>query len=204
LNIEERELVYELYKKQKHNKEVVKQFYENLNRGQWEDIIKLFHEDFFIPVPDFINSEMLQLKNQDIEFAETFYNENHTRLTELGKLKNMSYIWPPTNKKELLDVMKLEAEYEKVSVKVFNIYAENDIVMVTRSYKITEIVSQVTTNRIVHDRFLMEDSKIRQTESFHDYLAILIQVGRIIHQEKNEIKVQNYLDNLKKLGIIQT
>lgn len=203
MKITDKELIYQQYLDQENNKNVVRKFYDNLNNELWGEIIKLFHDNYFLSVDGFIDNELGELKNSNRKFVETFFEENHKKLSELGKSKNMKYVWPPTNTKELVDIMKLEAEFEKVSVKIFNIYADGNIVFVTRSYKLTEAVSKVTTNRIVHDRFLMEDGKIRQTESYHNHLSTLIEAGRVVFQQNDVIKVQNYLDNLKKLGIIQ-
>lgn len=169
----------------------------------WDEIIELFHVDFFTPIPDFIDPEVEELKHNDRRFIRAFFTDNHKKLTELGRERNMEYVWPPTNKKELINIMKLEAEYEKVSIKVFNLVAENNIVFVTRSYKLTEVVTKTTTKQLVHDRFLMEDGKIRQTESYHDYLSILLQVGKVVYQENNQIKINNYLENLRKMGILE-
>ena len=194
---------YRLYLKQEHNKKIINQFYNYLNNEKWNEIIELFHEDFFTPIPDFIDPEVEELKHSGLQFIRTFFTDNHKKLTELGRKRNMEYIWPPTNKNELINIMKLEAEYEKVSINVFNLVAENNIVFVTRSYRLTEVVTKTTTNQLVHDRFLLEDGKIRQTESFYDSLSILLQVGKVTYQENNQIKINNYLENLRKIGILQ-
>lgn len=203
MKIEDKEEVYQRFIRQENHKKVVLQFYNSINAHNWDKVEELMHKDFPNPPQQFLDPEFLELRRKYMNLMQPYFETNNKKLAELGKDINITFKMPPTNLKEIIDIMKLEAKFENPSHKIFNIFAEDNIVIVISSWEFTEVTTHVTTEAISHSVLLLEDNKIRGIETSNDFLDILVQIGKIAYDENDEIKINAYLNNLKKLGIIK-
>ena len=178
-----------------NNKEVVKQFYEAINTKNWELLKTLLHDEYHSGDVGAYIVEVTKTKtNPFIEFFKLLGWDNE--VIKEAENKNIMHV----TKQSQIEFEKWKSQYQN-NYEIQRIIAEKNEVWVYINSTF-HTVNQRTFNHTGYEHFTLKETKLIQSFGSGRFLASLIQMGKVIIAEKDEEEINNYLQGLRKMGIL--
>ncbi|MCY3411587.1 MAG: nuclear transport factor 2 family protein [Candidatus Heimdallarchaeota archaeon] len=187
------------------HKEIIIQFYDCQNQKDWETLETLVHEDYDEQYA-IKNEDFKEIKTSDAIFSESASSNPFFQFLKLlgfsdEKIAEGVSLWSSISGKESFIKEMIWSSDIFTETEITHLIGDDNQVWV----RFNAIINEPKKRNIVvrlNEIFTFKDSKIIHHHGWGHYYAALLQYGKIVLAQNEELEMERYLNTLQEMGLI--